>query len=109
MFKFLEAPFRKEVQEKLEKTTSRTCHSVIVWESSKGIRIITASSATAPGRQQDKNQLMREWVDDLSSGNFDKIKKTLRAIARENTPKPRPKPFYSSFSGHGGSGVDGLW
>jgi hypothetical protein len=109
MFKFFCAPFDTEVQRVIEKFTPRTCHAAIVWESPKGARLITASSAASRERQQYKNEKMQHWLVSLNSGKFREISRTLRTIYVENTPKPKPKPFFHSFKGHGGSGVEGYW
>lgn len=109
MFKFVQSPFEDEVKKAIEKCTLRTCHAAIVWESTKGVRLITASSASEPERQLFKISQMENWFAKLHSGALSEIKQTLRVIIRANTPKPKPRPFFHSFKGHGGSGVDGIW
>jgi hypothetical protein len=105
MFKFVQTPFDGETKKAVEKYTFRA-HSAIIWESPKRVQLVTASSSELPEIQKSKNEKMQAWLLELNSGSFCKIKRALRAIFYENTPKPKPKPFFYSFKGHGGHGVD---
>lgn len=105
MFQFLQAPFENDVTTVIKKVTYRTVHAAIIWRSSKGLRLIIASSASVE-RQSYRNSKMQAWLEMLNSESLTNVKKALREIFHENTPRPRPKPFYPSFKGYGGYGVD---
>ncbi len=116
MFKFLCAPFEGEYLRAIEEYTL-SASSAIVWESRKGVRLITANIARTPERRYHINERMQVRLEKLNSGSLKVIKQTLRVIIQENTRKPSVRPnFGADFGrmdflcpGQGGSGVDGYW
>lgn len=113
MFKVLVSPFSGELQ------VNKEAHAVIVYESRKGQRILIQSIASHPAKRRDNLKQFEVWVQALnSSTSFKTVSGILRLIEswwrRDDTKRQRmlsfkPKPFYPSFSGHGGTGVDGYW
>lgn len=113
MFKVLYAPFGEEV-----KDFDQHAHSLLVWQSHKGTRILVQNVSLHKERQEEvdyKFEITAEFLND--SPPYDALKEMLRSIvytwqtaeAVHQERICRNKQFFYSFRGHGGSGVDGYW
>jgi hypothetical protein len=117
MFKVLYAPFEGEVKKQVEQYTL-SAYSALVWESSRRIKVLTinmATSAESQARISERYEAACECLDTWPS--LDLLKEMLRSIyytnemgaeirEEERRLRLRPKPFFYSFKGHGGHGVD---
>ncbi len=117
MFKVLYAPFGAGVVD-----YSPKAHSLIVWEGKKGIRIIIQNTAQKKELRMQNDFGFEAVVEVLNSPpSLEFVKFMLWGIdyaiykaeqARKQIERDRQerfenkRPFYTSFRGHGGHGVD---
>lgn len=120
MFRVLYAPFEGEARCEIERY-SQKAHSALVWEGGKKVKLFTANISAFPGERARIDSRLETACECLNVWkSLELIKEMLRAIyytnemgeqirTEEKRQHLRPKPFFPSFRGHGGSGVDGYW
>lgn len=120
MFKVLFAPFEGQVKEEAERC-GVSPHSVLVWVTDKRAKLLSGNISKSPEGRERITQRFEVACEFLNSRpSLEMVKEMVRSVyytnamgaeirAEEERQNSRPKPFYPSFSGHGGTGVDGIW
>ncbi len=120
MFKVLYAPFDGRVKTEIDRFTSKP-HSTLIWQSEKRVKVLTANIATMPETRAKLDSRMATTCECLNVWTSSElVREMLRSTyytnemgaeirAEEQRRHLRPRPFFPSFSGHGGTGEDEAW